>query len=129
MSKGRILVVEDELIIADNLCFTLEAFGYEVGEPAASYYEAIDMIEEQVPHLAILDVQLASKKSGIDLAKVILDKYDFPFIFLTSNGDKMTFDEAKQFEPSAYLVKPYGKEELLFFPQKEYFFLFPKMPS
>lgn len=112
MSKVKILVVEDEVIIADNLCFTLESLGYKVGEPAASYYEAIEMLEEETPDFAIIDIQLSSKKTGIDLANYIQDKFDFPFIFLTSNSDKLTFDEAKLAEPSAFLVKPYGKEEI-----------------
>ena len=112
MSKVKILVVEDEVIIADNLCFTLESLGYQVGEPAASYYEAVEMLEEETPDFAIIDIQLSSKKTGIDLARHIQDKYDFPFVFLTSNSDKLTFDEAKLVEPSAFLVKPYGKEEI-----------------
>lgn len=107
-----ILVVEDEVIIADNICDTLEEFGYDVQDPAMSYSEAIRSIEAEEPHLAILDIRLAGRKSGIDLGNTINEKYDFPFIFLTSNSDKVTFSEAKRVDPYAFLVKPYSKDEL-----------------
>jgi two-component system, LytTR family, response regulator LytT len=108
----KILIVEDEVIIADNICDTLTDYGYNVLEPAISYTEAIETIEREKPDIAILDVQLAGKKSGIDLATEINNKYKFPFIFLTSNSDKTTLDEAKKAEPFAFLVKPFVKEEL-----------------
>lgn len=113
MSKVKILVVEDEVLIADNICDTLEDLGYNALEPAINFTEAIETIEREHPDLAILDIQLSGQKTGIDLAKEIKDNYKFPFIFLTSNADKITLDEAKKVNPSAYLVKPFSKEELL----------------
>lgn len=112
MSKVKILVVEDEVIIADNICDALEDLGYKALEPAISYTEALETIEKEQPDIAILDVQLSGKKTGIDIAKVIREKYDFPFIFLTSNSDANTVEEAKQVMPPAYLIKPFTKEEL-----------------
>ena len=112
MSKVKILVVEDEIIIADNICDALEDLGYEVSEPAITYSEAIETIEEFVPDLAILDIQLSGKKDGIDIAQTIKEKYSIPFIFLTSNSDVRTVGRAKEVAPSAYLVKPFSKEEL-----------------
>lgn len=112
MDKVNILIVEDEVIIADNLCDTLEDFGYEVFEPVMSYKEAVEAINENCPDIAILDIQLSGKKTGIDLGIEINKKYDFPFIFLTSNSDSLTLGEAKKVEPFAFLVKPYSKEEL-----------------
>jgi CheY-like chemotaxis protein len=94
MSKVKILVVEDEAIIAYNLCDTLNSFDYDAGEPALTYDEAIEIIDHEKSHLAILDIQLATKKTGIDLGMVIHKKHDFPFIYLTSNSDKSTFDDA-----------------------------------
>lgn len=112
MDKIKVLVVEDEVIIADNICDTLESFGYEALEPAMSYTEAIDRIETCRPDIAILDVHLAGKEDGIELGTTINLKYDFPFIFLTSNSDRETFNEAKVLEPNAFLAKPFGKDEL-----------------
>lgn len=112
MNRMKVLVVEDEVIIADNICDTLKGFGYDVLEPAMTYNEAIERIETDRPDIAILDIKLSGKESGIDLAKKINNEYDFPFIFLTSNSDKATFEEAKVVEPHAFLVKPFGKDEL-----------------
>jgi len=112
MSKVKVLIVEDEIIIADDICDTLEELGYEVLEPATTYTEAIETIEAERPDIAILDIQLSGKKSGVDLAGAINETYQFPFIFLTSNTDKITLEEAKKVEPLAYLVKPFSKEEI-----------------
>lgn len=112
MSKVKILVVEDEIIIADNICDALNDLGYQALEPAINYTEAIATIEEEKPDIAILDIQLSGKKTGIDIAKKIREKYNFPFIFLTSNSDAFTINQAKEVMPPAYLIKPFSKEEL-----------------
>jgi DNA-binding LytR/AlgR family response regulator len=112
MRKVKILVVEDEMIIADNICDALDDLGYEVLEPAINYTEAILRIEEEKPDIAILDIQLSGKKTGIDIARKIRESYDFPFIFLTSNSDALTLNQAKEVMPPAYLVKPFSKDEL-----------------
>ena len=112
MRKVKILVVEDEIIIADNICDALEDLGYEVLEPAINYTEAITIIKEDKPDIAILDIQLSGKKTGIDIAKKIRESYKFPFIFLTSNSDEFTLNQAKEVMPPAYLVKPFSKDEL-----------------
>lgn len=112
MGKVKVLIVEDEIIIADNIADTLEELGYEVLEPANTYTEAIELIEEEKPDIAILDIQLTGKKSGVDLAEKINNEYKFPFIFLSSNTDQLTLEEAKRVEPLAYLVKPFNKGEL-----------------
>lgn len=112
MSRIKIGVVEDEVIIADNLCNTLLNLGYDVAEPAASFIEAIAMIETEKPDLLLLDIQLKGKKDGIDLAWKIKDDYRLPFIFLTANADTATVQRAKLVEPPAYLVKPFSKDDL-----------------
>lgn len=112
MEKVKILVVEDEVIIADHLADTLEALGYETLEPAIDFAEAVATIEEERPDIAILDIQLSGRKNGVDLAEKINSEYHFPFIFLTSNSDRETLEEAKLANPSAFLIKPFSKEEL-----------------
>jgi len=112
MEKVKIAVVEDEVIIADNICDLLEVLGYETIEPAISYSEALEMVERNKPDLIILDIQLAGKKDGIDLAWKIKEDYNIPFIFLTSNADKLTVERAKKVAPPAYLIKPFNKDEL-----------------
>ncbi|MBU3011004.1 LytTR family transcriptional regulator DNA-binding domain-containing protein [Polaribacter vadi] len=112
MESVKVLVVENEMIIADNICNTLEDLGYNVLEPAISYTEAMITIEKEKPDIAILDIILSGKKTGIDIAKQIIDNYHFPFVFLTSNSDSITLNKAKEVMPPAYLVKPFSKEEL-----------------
>ncbi len=108
----KILVVEDEMIIADNICMILEDIGYEAVEPAINYPEAIETIEAENPDLIILDIQLAGKLDGVDLAQTINKDYKIPFIFLTSNSDSQTLERVKKVNPHAFLVKPFKKEDL-----------------
>ncbi|MGB0430024.1 MAG: response regulator, partial [Bacteroidia bacterium] len=112
MAKVKILVVEDEIVIADNICDSLDELGYEVCEPAINYTEAVELLEAEKPDIAILDIQLAGSKDGIDLAWKIKEDYDIPFIFLTSNADPRTVDRAKKLTPPAYLIKPFVKDDL-----------------
>lgn len=112
MSGLKILVVEDEIVIADNICLILEQLGYNVLEPAINYSEAIETINSENPDLCILDIQLAGSKDGIDLAWKIKEDYNIPFIFLTSNADPRTIERAKKLAPPAYLVKPFNRDDL-----------------
>lgn len=112
MDKVKILVVEDEIIIADDICDILSELGYETLEPVINYSEAIEAIEKYKPDLAILDIQLAGSKDGIDLAWKIKEDYQLPYIFLTSNADPTTVERAKKVTPPAYLVKPFNKDDL-----------------
>lgn len=112
MAKTKILVVEDEILIADNICKTLNDLGYEPLEPVINYTEAIIAIQKELPDFAILDINLSGKKTGIDIAQQIRDLYNFPFVFLTANSDLATLNAAKEVLPYGYLIKPFSKEEL-----------------
>ena len=112
MCKVKILVVEDEIIIADDICDMLSDLGYETLEPVINYTEAIEAIEKHKPDLTILDIQLAGSQDGIDLAWKIKEDYDLPYIFLTSHADPLTVERAKKLTPPVYLVKPFNKDDL-----------------
>lgn len=112
MATLKILVVEDEIIIADDICDALEELGYDVLEPAISYTEAVERLEGEKPDFALLDIQLAGRRDGIDLAWKIVEAYKIPFLFLTSNADAATLERAKKVNPSAYLLKPFNKNDL-----------------
>lgn len=112
LRKIRIAVVEDEIIIADHLCETLEELGYEALEPAISYTEAMELLLIEKPDFAILDIRLSGSKDGVDVAEKINEQFQIPFIFLTSNSDKSTLERVKKVRPYAYLVKPFTKDEL-----------------
>lgn len=110
--KQKILVIEDEIIIADNICDHLQGMGYETFEPVISYTEAVEAIDNETPDLAIIDINLAGNKTGIDVAKFIEKNCNFPYVFLTSNSDPMTLNEVKSVSPSGYIIKPFSKEYL-----------------
>ena len=112
MKSFKVLVVEDELIVAMNLCDQLDTFGYETLTSVTNYEDAIESIKTDTPDIAILDINLVGSKSGIDIAQFIDENCDIPFIFLTSFNDSQTFDQAKLLNPSAYLVKPFNGDDL-----------------
>lgn len=111
--KKRILVVEDEIVIADDLCLVLDKLGYEVLEPAITYREAVTRFDEEPVDLVMLDIQLKGKKTGIDVANYITARSNTPFIYLTSYSDQKTLDLAKATLPYAYIVKPFEAADIL----------------
>lgn len=108
----KILVVEDEPIIAMDICDQLEQLGYFVFDPVTNYSDAIASIETKQPDFAILDIQLDGTKTGIDVGGYINQNVGIPFIYLTSNSDKRTLGQAKHTLPYAYLVKPFTEDDL-----------------
>lgn len=111
--KKKILIVDDEIIIADDLANTLTKLGYEVLEPALSYNEAIKAFDAEPVDLVVLDINLGTKKTGIDVAGYIKSHSNTPFIFLTSFSDSRTLELAKTTMPYAYLVKPYEAVDVM----------------
>jgi DNA-binding NarL/FixJ family response regulator len=108
----KILVVEDELVVADNLCNALTKVGYQSMMPAINYSQAVKKIELYHPDFAILDINLSGHKDGIDLASYIRENHNIPFVFLTAFGDDDTLNRAMKTKPCAYLIKPISKSEL-----------------
>lgn len=90
----------------------LEKYDYHVLQTTTSYDEAIESLEKYQPDLVLLDVNLSSKKTGIDLGKIISEKYKIPFIYITSYSDKQTVALAKETKPNGYIVKPFSEEDL-----------------
>ena len=113
MSRLRILIVEDEPVIAENISMYLDNADFEVSGIAYDSAEANAQLQNNTPDAAILDVNLASEEDGIDIAKRINQKYQIPFLFLTSYSDKETLQRAKAVNPSGYIVKPFNEKTLL----------------
>lgn len=112
MPMPKILVVEDELIIASRIAKTLVSLGYEVPEPVPDARQAMEAIRTHQPDLVLLDINLAGDEDGICAAQKINLKYGLPIVFLTALSDKGTIERAKPMEPAGYLVKPFSKETL-----------------
>ncbi len=112
MNQIKILIVEDELIIAEDLKDILESLDYEVCGIAISAREALQLLEEHAPDIALLDIQIKGGKDGIDLANDINEQFKIPFIFLSSHADAATLERAKQVKPYGYLVKPFQEKDI-----------------
>ncbi|MBK6571514.1 MAG: response regulator transcription factor [Saprospiraceae bacterium] len=111
--KVRVLIVEDEPLIAENLAMYLNNNDYEVAGIAYDFEEGMLSLKEGKPDIVLLDINLEGKQDGIDLGKYIHEKLGIPFVFLSSYSDKNTLDRAKQVQPSGYLVKPFHEKTLL----------------
>ena len=108
----KILIVEDELIIAEDVKRMLSKMGYDIVGNAMDFNEAIAILENVVPDLILLDINLNGKKDGIDLANAINRNYKIPFVYTTSYSDSVTLERAKATHPINYLVKPFKEEQL-----------------
>ena len=113
MNAYKILIVEDEILIADNIKRFLNKQGHQVVGIAISYEEAVQAYLQYNPDIILLDIRLSGSRSGIDVAHFIQDQEDSkPFIFLTSQMDRKNIQDARETFPSAYLSKPVHKESL-----------------
>ncbi len=112
MNNERILIVEDEKIIAIDLQRRLERFGYQVVGLAGEGEVAVSMALELVPDIILMDIMLAGKMDGIEAARAIKAVKDIPFIFLTASTDEKTLERAKEVEPYGYILKPFKEREL-----------------
>ncbi len=112
MKNVRVLVVEDEPIIAADLMDRLEEMGFEVAQQCSNGADAILFTEKENIDLILMDIQLEGDLDGIQTAQIILEKRQVPIIFLTSNVDEATFSRAKTTQPAAFLSKPFRGKDL-----------------
>ncbi len=110
--KKRILIVEDERIIAEDIKRTLKNFGYDVIKIVSSGPLAIETTLAEKPDLVLMDIMLEGKMSGIVAADTIRKQMDIPIIYLTAYADENTLKEAKITQPFGYIIKPFEEREL-----------------
>ena len=110
---NSILIVEDELIIAQDMKEILQEAGYSEIYMARNYQNAVEILKINTIEIAILDINLNSTETGIELGCFISRNYQIPFIYLTSYSDEQTINEVKLTKPSGFIIKPYSKELLL----------------
>lgn len=108
----KIAIVEDEIIIAKTIEVYLKNIGYQVLFIANSVEKAMDNLSTNKPDLLLLDIKLNGKATGIDLAQIINETYQIPFIFITANGDASTIEAAKKVLPLTFLLKPFTQNDL-----------------
>jgi DNA-binding NarL/FixJ family response regulator len=113
MSELKILIIEDEPVIAENISMYLNNADFTVSGIAYDDEEAVNQLHNNTPDAVILDINLDSSIDGIQIADYINKNFRLPFLFLTSYSDKETLQRAKMVEPSGYIVKPFNGQTLL----------------
>jgi len=108
----KVLIVEDEYVVANNLRLILAKAGYSIIGIAISVEEALDQLQKQKPDIVLLDIMLDGERSGIDLAK-ILNAQHIAFVYLSANSNQAILEEAKKTDPYGFLVKPFREKDLI----------------
>ncbi|MGB3480130.1 MAG: response regulator, partial [bacterium] len=111
-TSSKILIVEDEMIVAKDMQETLKARGYTVTAIVNSGRDAIEMVKKEKPDLVLMDIVLKGKIDGIDTAGRIRTKFDIPIIFITAFTNSNLLEKAKAAEPYAFITKPFEGSEL-----------------
>lgn len=108
----KILVVEDEMIIAAKTSMQLTSLGYEVTGILPRGEEAVLHVEENKPDIVLLDINLKGKLDGIETARLMQQRNNIPIIYITANADEATFNRAKSTRPYAFISKPFKQLDL-----------------
>ena len=112
MGKPKILVVEDENVVALEIKKRLLNLGYVVPSVAASGKDAISKAKGFLPDLVLMDIRLKGEMDGIEAAKQIRTEFGIPVIYLTAHSDQETLKRAKQTSPEGYILKPFEEDDL-----------------
>lgn len=108
----KVLIVEDEMIIAADISMMLTTLGYEVTGITPRGEDALASIEATRPDIVLMDISLKGSMDGVESAIYILEHFQVPVIFLTANSDDATFQRAKVAKPYAFITKPFRQSDL-----------------
>ncbi|WP_373073528.1 LytR/AlgR family response regulator transcription factor [Zeaxanthinibacter enoshimensis] len=108
----RVLIVEDDMIIAANISLQLSRLGYEITGIESRGEEAVLHARRNAPDIILMDIHLKGELDGIETALLIQEEQDIPIIYLTANNDEVTFNRARITHPHAFVSKPFGKLNL-----------------
>jgi len=112
MATSRVMIVEDESILALYIKNSLENLGYTVVTLVDNGEEAIQKASELQPDLVLMDIRIRGDMDGIDTAEYIYEQFDIPVVYLTAHADENTLQRAKLTKPYGYVLKPFEEEEL-----------------
>lgn len=112
MSNVRILIIEDESVIAQDICDIITDLGYESAGIIHNAEKAIDYLSFHTPDLILCDIRIQGTESGIEVMQKALRTKKIPHIYLTSFSDPSTLDRAKRTMPYGYIVKPFNDRDL-----------------
>jgi DNA-binding response OmpR family regulator len=108
----RVLIVEDETLIAEELREQLSRFGFSVIAAVDTADEGIAIATRERPDLVLMDIRLKGEKDGVQAATEIRRQVDIPIVYVTAYSDRLTVDRARQTEHDAYVLKPFHRREL-----------------
>jgi signal transduction histidine kinase len=112
MTRIRILIVEDEPVIALDIEESLLALGYEVVAVVDCAEAALSAVRQVQPDLVLMDIHLRGEQDGIETAAKLRQQHCLPIVFLTAHADEATLSQAKQIQPFGYIVKPFETRDL-----------------
>ncbi|NDC82194.1 hybrid sensor histidine kinase/response regulator [bacterium] len=112
MTVKRVLIVEDEAIVAKDLEFRLIDMGYEIVGSASTGSDAVQLATECHPDIILMDIHLRGSMDGIETARIIKETLDLPVVYLTAFADAATLDRAKLTDPFGYILKPFDERML-----------------
>ncbi len=112
MSAIKILIVENEVIVSEEIALKLQREGYVITAQVANAHDAIQSVNEQQPDIIIMDIDLDGKPDGIDTAVKIKKEFNIPVIFLTDLDNEKTLQRASKAKPANYLIKPFSERQL-----------------
>jgi len=108
----KVLIVEDEGIVSLDLKSTLSNFGDIISEISFNAEEAIEMIKKNKPDLVLMDIGLKGEIDGIEAARIIINEYNIPVVFLTGFADRNTEKKANSIPHAGYMTKPIDEDDL-----------------
>lgn len=109
---SKILIVEDEMIIAANISLQLTGLGYEITGIIPRGEEVLMHVKQNQPDLILLDINLKGNLDGIEIAEILQKDHKIPIIYLTANADEASFNRAKATHPYGFISKPFKKIDL-----------------
>jgi two-component system response regulator LytT len=112
MPRTKVLIVEDESIVAKDIQQSLEKLGYDVIGTSPTGENAVTLALEKHPDAVLMDIMLKGEKTGVEAADEIRSKLDIPVIYLTAYADEKTLSKAKVTEPYGYIIKPFKEVDL-----------------
>ncbi len=109
----KILIIEDEIVVAKGIEQTLKHNGYQVLEIATKFTDGKNALKTCIPDLILCDINLNESQNGIDLMKEVNLKLNIPFVFISAYSSNKILQEAQQTNPINYITKPFSERQLL----------------
>lgn len=103
----RIIIGEDDILIAEHLKDIVKSFGYDIVGIAHNKEDIIDLVNRTNPNLALLDIRMKGMYDGIEIGEYIMKNYNFPVIYITAHSDSEIIDKALKTKPGGYIIKPF----------------------